>query len=83
MESLHGKVLRDKYTDSLDSGKDLHAKACNRARTTANWLTIAFWELVSASPAHSSSLEASFFAEAYTWPPLKVSSGSFSAKLDL
>lgn len=59
--SMHGKVLRDKYTDSLDSGKYLHAKACNRARRTVNWLAIAFWELVFASPAHLSPAEASFF----------------------
>ena len=41
---MHGKALRNKYMDNHtykcpDSGKYQHARACNRAEKTANWLT--------------------------------------------
>ena len=41
---MHGKALRNKYTDNHaqrpDGGKYQHASTRNRAEKTANWLAI-------------------------------------------
>ena len=54
---MHGKALRNKYTDNHaqrpDSGKYQFARACNRAEKTANWLAIDCWILSFAMPVHS------------------------------
>ena len=61
---MHGKALRNKYTDnhaqSPDSGKYQHAKACNRAEKTANWLAIDYWKLIFTIPVNSTPEKGAF-----------------------
>ena len=54
---MHGKALRNKYTDNHaqrpDGGKYQHARACSRAEKTANWLAIDCCKLIFTMPVHS------------------------------
>ena len=61
---MHGKALRNKYTDNHvqrpDGGKYQHASTRNRAEKTANWLAIDCCKLIFTMPVHSTPEKALF-----------------------
>ena len=61
---MHGKALRNKYTDNHvqrpDGGKYQHASTRNRAKKTASWLAIDCWKLIFTMPVHSTPEEVLF-----------------------
>ena len=65
---MHGKALRNKYTDNHaqrpDGGKYQHTSTRNRAEKTANWLAIDCWKLIFTVPVHLTSEKVLFLAVA-------------------